>query len=80
MRLISENPDAADEILADLAVNGIIDNPSLAVATAEAPDKIEVSIDQAIGPPMKRRPQPSVTNSVDRRAQNEEFVCSHLLL
>jgi len=73
MRLIQENPDEADEILADLAVKGIIDNPSLAVATADAPDQIEVSIDAAMGP-SKRRPVPSVSKSVDRRAFNEEFV------
>jgi hypothetical protein len=38
MQLIKENPDEADAILSELAVKGIIDDASLAVATADEPE------------------------------------------
>lgn len=36
MQQIENNPDEAEEILAELAIKGVIDDPSLAVATMDS--------------------------------------------
>jgi hypothetical protein len=68
-----DNPDEAEKILAELAIKGVIDDPSLAVATANSPDQIDVTLDAMKS---EKKFMYGITKSVDRRQQNQEFVSS----
>lgn len=57
-------------ILSDLATHGIIDDPSLAVATSDSPDGLNIDT----GVKKSRQHMQGLTKSVDRRHINDEFV------
>jgi hypothetical protein len=70
-----DNPEEGESLLAELATKGIIDDISLAVATAESTEKFEtIDIIQGAGPYKAPKKYFHLTNSVDRHQMNDEFV------
>jgi hypothetical protein len=70
-----DNPEEGESILAELATKGVIDDISLAVATAESTEKFEtIDIIQGAGPYKAPKKYFHLTNSVDRHQMNDEFV------
>jgi len=62
--------------LAELASKGIVDSLSLAIATTDNPEQFETMDLVDVKSPFKKdkRPQFSLTKSVDRHHFNDEFV------
>ena len=71
-----------ESILAELASKGIVDSLSLAIATTDNPEQFETMDLVDVKSPFKKdkRPQFSLTKSVDRHHFNEDFVKLHLFL
>jgi hypothetical protein len=75
MQQIEQNPDDGESILAELAAKGVIDDISLAVATAETTEKFEtIDIMEGAGPYKAPKKYFHLTNSVDRHSMDDEFV------
>ena len=72
-----DNPDEGESILAELASKGVIDDISLAVATADSTERFEtIDIMEGAGPYKAPKKYFHLTNSVDRHQINDDFVIS----
>ena len=81
MQQIEENPDDGESILAELAAKGVIDDISLAVATAESTEKFEtIDIMEGAGPYRAPKKYFHLTKSVDRHSMDDEFVFLNSLI
>ena len=76
MKIINENPDLGESMMAELAVRGVIDDVSLTVATVQNPDSFKsLEVLDGTGPYKKQRRQEfHLTKSVDRHQMNSDFV------